>query len=182
MANSHILRSKTAHLFLSIFILTVAIYTQSCFLAKSSFNFMHFDLVSIVVVYICIEYFLLISVVLILYAALLLQVSSAAPAGFFVMYFLIVLVFSNLLSRFFVMSSFLGQIFIFSILFSIKYFLFYFSIPNRGISALLNLVLNSWQGYIITIFLALPIFKILFFIDSYFDFIPSLDKKRINEF
>ncbi|KAB8033141.1 hypothetical protein [Fluviispira multicolorata] len=181
MANVNLLRSKTAHFIFSLLILIVFIYFQSCLLAQLSSPWFYIDVVSIVVIYMCIEHFLFLSIIKILFAALLMQISSAAPSGFYIMYFLLVLVFSNLLSRIFVITSFLGQIFIFLSLFILKYLLFYFTISPRGFSTFLSLISASWQGFFVTIIVSLPIFRLLIYIDSFFEYIPSHEKKKINE-
>ncbi|BBH53582.1 hypothetical protein [Fluviispira sanaruensis] len=181
MAKINILRSKTSHFAFSLLILIFCIYFQSCLLAKMSSSWFYIDIVSIVVIYMCIEHFLFLSIIKILFAALLMQISSAAPNGFYIMYFLLVLVFSNLLSRIFVISSFLGQTFIFMSLFFLKYLLFYFTIVPRGFTTALYLIASSWQGFFVTILIALPVFRLLIYIDSFFEYLPSYEKKKLNE-
>lgn len=179
VANSKFLRSKTSHFIITLLILVFLVYLQSCLLAKISSFWFHIDIVSIAVIYVSIEHFLSLALVKILFTALLLQVSSAAPSGFYVMYFLLIIVFSNILSKILLFSSFFGQFFIFLILFILKYFLFYFTIVPRNLTSFLALFSISWQGFILTVLLSLPLFKIFIFIDSFFEFIPSHDKKKV---
>lgn len=166
---------------LTLFILIFFVYLQSCLFAKLSSLWFHIDIVSIAVVYICIEHFLPFAILKIMFAAILMQISSAAPSGFYIMYFLLILVFSNLLSKILIFSSILGQVFIFLILFFLKYILFYFSIYPRDISIFYSLFSISWQGFLTTILLVLPMFRIFIFVDSFFEFIPSHDKRKVSE-
>lgn len=178
MGNIKFLRSKTSHFIITLFILVFLVYLQSCLLAKFPSFWLHIDIVSIAVIYVSIEHFLPLALVKILFTALLLQVSSAAPSGFYIMYFLMIIVFSNVLSKILLFSSFFGQFFIFLILFILKYFLFYFTISPRDLTSFFALFSISWQGFLLTILLSLPLFRVFVFIDSFFEFIPSHDKKK----
>ena len=179
VANFKFLRSKTSHFIITLFILVFLVYLQSCLLAKFPSFWFHIDIVSIAVIYVSIEHFLPLALLKILFTALLLQVSSAAPSGFYIMYFLMIVVFSNVLSKILLFSSFFGQFFIFLILFTLKYFLFYFAIVPRDLTSFIALFSISWQGFIITVLISLPMFRIFVFIDSFFEFIPSHDKKKV---
>ncbi|APJ04149.1 hypothetical protein AXG55_09625 [Silvanigrella aquatica] len=179
MANLKFIRSKTSHFIMSLFILIFFVYLQSSLFAKAPSLWLHIDILSIAIVYTSIQHFLPLALIKIIFIAMLLQVSSAVPSGFFVMYFLLILVLSNILSKIFIFNSIFGQFFIFLILFTMKYFLFYFTISHRDLNSFFSLFFISWKGFLITILISLPIFRILMFIDSFFEFIPSHDKKKL---
>lgn len=179
VANPNFLRSKTSHFISSLLLLIFLVYLQSSLLAKFPSFWFHIDVVSIAIVYISVQHFLPLALIKILFTAVLLQVCSAAPSGFYVMYFLLIIVFSNILSKVFLFNSFFGQFFIFLSIIILKYFLFYFSIVPRDLNSLFGIISISWQGFIVTILLSLPFFRLFIFIDSFFEFIPSHDKKKV---
>ena len=179
MAKASYLRSKTSHFFLSLFLLVFFVYLQSCLLAKTSSLWFHVDLVTIAVIYISIQHFLPLALIKILFVAILLQTNSSVPGGFYIMYFLLIIVLSNILSKLFLFKSYFGQFFIFLSLFFLKFFLFYLTIQNRDFLTLAGLFSISWKGFIISLLISLPLFKFLNFIDSFFEFIPSHDKKKL---
>lgn len=179
MAKTNILKSKTSHFIFSLFILIFFVYLQSSLLAKFPSFWLHIDIVTIAVVYVSVQHFLPLAVIKILFTALLLQVSSATPSGFYIMYFLMIIVFSNILSKVFLFSSFFGQFFIFLSIFILKYFLFYFTIVPRDLNSLFGIISISWRGFLLTVLIALPFFRLFIFIDSFFEFIPSHDKKKV---
>lgn len=179
MAKPNLLTTKTSHFIVSLFTLVFLVYLQACLLAKSSSLWLHIDLVTIAVIYVSIQHFLPLALIKILFTALLLQANSAVPNGFYIMYFLLIIVFSKILSKLFIFSSYFGQFFIFLILLSLKLLLFYFTIQNRDFLTVSGIFLISWKGFIISLIISLPLFKILSIIDSYFEYIPSHDKKKI---
>ena len=179
MANPRFYRNKTSHFIVTLLTLVFLVYFQSIILAKIPSFWLHIDIVTIAIVYISIEHFLPLALIKILFTALLLQVGSAAPFGFYIMYFLQVIIFANLLSKIFLFSSLFGQFFIFLIVYVLKYFLFYFTVSPRDLETFIALFTISWKGFILTVLLALPIFRGLFFIDSFFEFLPAHDKKKV---
>lgn len=182
MVNTKFFRSKTFHYILSLCILIFLVYLQSTLLAKIPSVWFHIDVVSIAIVYVSIEHYLPFAFTKVLFTALLMQANSAAPSGFYVMYFLLILVLANFLSRILIFRSVFGQFSIFLNLYILKYFLFYFSIFPRDIYFFVTLLLSSWQGFLLTILLSLPLFKVFIFIDSFFEVFSAHDKKKLIDF
>lgn len=179
MARTNYLRSKTSHFFFSLLFLVFLVYLQACVLAKSSSLWLHIDLVSVAVIFVSIQHFLPLALIKILFIAILLQVNSSIPSGFYIMYFLLIIVCSHILSKIFLFNSYFGQFFIFLSLFFLKFFLLYFTIQNRDFLTLAGLFSISWKGFISSLIISLPLFKFLNFLDSFFEFIPSHDKKKL---
>jgi hypothetical protein len=182
VGNTGFLRSKSSHFLISLFVMTFFVYLQSCLFANVKSRWFHIDLITIAVIYLSIEHFMPFALFKIIYTGLLLQVHSAVPSGFYVMYFLLVFVFSNLLSKIFLFHSLFGQFFIFLIIFFFKYFLLYLSITPRDFLSLMSLVSISWKGFIITAIITLPLLKLFSYVDSFFEFTYSNEKKKAMSF
>ncbi len=169
MVNKNFLKNKTTHFFSTLVLLTFLVYFQSSFLAKISFRWMHIDFVTISIVYVCVEHFLPFAFIKIIFVALLLQTLSSVAPGFYVMYFLLILLFSRIISKFLLFSTVFGNFLIFIILFFLKYFLLYFTIQQRDFYYFLSIILISWKGFLSTSVVSLFVFKMLSSFDSFFE-------------
>ncbi|MBX9703007.1 MAG: hypothetical protein K2X39_02520, partial [Silvanigrellaceae bacterium] len=126
----------------------------------------------------CLEHYLFFAFIKIICTALLMQIYSAAPSGFYLMYYLFVLVGANLLSKFLLISKTRGQFFIFLTLMLLKFLLIYLIFIVKGEEIVFWSYLSIiWKGALMTLLLFIPVFKFHSVIDSYFQYLPAFDKK-----
>ncbi|MES2615699.1 MAG: hypothetical protein V4591_09820 [Bdellovibrionota bacterium] len=161
--------------------LTLMIYVcgniQSTFFAQIGTPWLHIDLISIIIAYLCLEHHILFATVQGILAGAFMQMNSSSPHIFFILYFMLVVVLSNTLSKLFVVNSLISKIIIFSFLYFIKYILFYFSINNRleiGVSRIFS---DYWKEYAATCIAAFLFYKLLLLYDALF-VLPGSIKKR----
>ena len=152
-------------------------FLQAMLFSRLSNPWLHLDLVSVVIVYFSVEHFLFGAFLRVLYAALFMQTLSLAPPGFYLMYFLIALVLSSLISRIFVLHNVLSQLFIFSLIFLLKFVLLYFVVQKS--TPLLSPVAFFWSilpTLVGTTLVSVPVFSLLAFVDSRFEYVAFRDR------
>jgi hypothetical protein len=175
------LKRFTAQTHFLIMLLFVNLFgsLQAVFFSRAENPWLHLDLVSVLIVYFSVEHFLLGAFVRVLYAAMFMHSLSLAPAGFYLMYFLLALVLSSLVSRVIVLHNILSQLFIFSIIFLLKFVLLFFvlqkSFPTLAIGAF---VLKAIPEILGTTMVSVPVFSLLAYIDSQFEYVAFRDQRK----
>jgi hypothetical protein len=169
---------RQSHFLVMFLIVIAAVTLQAYVFARSSNPWLHLDLVSIIVVYMSIEHFLLGALVRVLFAGLLMQTLSLAPAGFFPMYCLLALVVSNIVSRYVVLHNLGSQFLTFSGIFLMKFVLLYFVFYKMGMQP----TLKEWAfmhmpQFLVTALLSVPLFSLLARLDSSFEFAATRDRR-----
>ena len=170
-------KSKLFYFLSLVFIIYFCNSIQGVFLAQMSSSWFHIDLVSIIIVYLCIEHHVLLAATLAVVAGNLMQATVTSPHVFFVLYFLFLFVLSNIISNFFVLSSLISKSIIFTVLYLSKYILFYFSLTNRYEIGLSPLFSVYWKEFIATAVCSFFVFQLLYYFDSLF-MLPGTIKKR----
>lgn len=177
VVKNDILKSQLFY-FIALFILiSTCMSIQSTFLTQIGYSWFHIDLVSIIIVYLCLEHHIIFAALQAIIAGCLLQVSSSSPHVFFILYFMLVVVFANLISGFFVINSLISKIFIFSSLYLIKYILFYFSLNNRYDIGFSTLIFAYWKEFFSTIIISFFFYQVLMKLDSFFIIAGTLKKR-----
>lgn len=167
------------HFFGTLIVCVFALYFQMYVFSRFSNPWLNIDLVSIVVAYMAIEHFLLGSLLRVGFLATLMQMSTAAPDGFYIMYFLLVLVGANFISRHLVLHNLFSQFLSFAGLFALKFVLLYFVVhANTPDITLLNYLFLVSPGFLVTTLLSVPLFSALSEFDRLFEFASPRDRKQ----
>ncbi len=165
----------------STVLIVFVVYFQAYVLAAFQTPWLHVDLISIVIVFTAIEHFLGSALLRILFAAVLMQTFSWVPSNFYLMYFLIALVFANLVSRLVVLYSVFVQFLTFAGIFLIKFVLLYlvFHFSNQ--------VEDPWlfferavPSFVVTTICAVPVFWFLTTFDSMFEVHRAQDRSTVD--
>lgn len=171
--------SQNAHFVISLLTALFLVCFQEQVLARLRIPWLHIDLVSIYVVYFSIEHFLVSSVIKIVVIAILMQAFSAAPMGFYFMYFMFALVISGFLSRRLVLYNRLSQLMTFSGIFILKYCMLFFVFKTREDTGFLaDYFVEIFPTICSTIVATVPLFYLFSKIDEKFALIPISHRKR----
>lgn len=175
--NSFSIQSRRFHFLATFLLMMFIVCFQSMVLAKSTSPWLHIDLVTIFVVYVSIEHYLLSALVKVMSAAMLMHSFSAAPMGFYVMYFLLALVFSGFLSRRLVLYNRLSQFLSFAGIFVLKFFLMYFALIRQTQDhSFGSYFVLAYPTLLVTIVLAVPLFRAFSTFDELFEFYSLRDR------
>ena len=176
-AKNEFFKSQLFYFLSLVLLIYICTTIQAAFLAQISYSWFHIDLVSIIIVYLCLEHHVLLAAIIAIIAGTLMQTCASSPHVFFVLYFMLVVVLANIISGFFVINSLVSKVIIFSVLYLIKYILFYFSLNNRYDIGVLTLVSVYWKEFIATSIAAIFVYQLLLHFDSLF-LRPGTIKKR----
>lgn len=161
---------RQIHYVVSILLILGAVYFQSYVLGMSQWSVFHVDLVTIIVVYIAVEHPMVDAIVRLLIAALAMSTLSAAPGGFFVMYYMQVLVLASFIARRVVLWGRVSQVALFGALLILKYLLFaVFVVSQGGLLRIGSFVLSALPSLVSTGLVALPVFRVLAALDVFFE-------------
>jgi hypothetical protein len=154
---------------------------QAMYFAGSANPWLHLDLVSILVVYFGVEHFLFGALIRTLVGALFMQSITAAPVGFYVMYFLLALVLSNAISRFFVLHNIFSQLGIFFVIFLMKFVLLYFVMQKQGgTMEFQQFFMMNFPELAGTTLVSVPLFSFLAYVDANFEYVAFRDRRKEN--
>lgn len=170
-------QSKNFHFIASFLLMMFLVCFQSMFLAELNNSWLRVDLVTVFIVYVAIEHYLLSALIKIVSAAILMQTFSSAPSGFYLMYFLLALVLSGFISRRLVLYNRLSQFIAFAGIFLLKYVLLYFALLRQIQGQFLeDFISVSYPSLIVTILVAVPLFWLFSVFDEFFEFYSLKDR------
>jgi hypothetical protein len=163
-----------------MFLLALAIvYFQAYVLGRARSPWLHIDLVTIFVVYISIEHLLLGALFRIFCVLTLMHVFSGAPDGFYLMYFLLALVISNLVAKVIALHKLSSQGLVFVGLFLMKFVLIYGSLSkNQRAPELTQFIFSVAPSFIVTTVASLFVFSLLSQVDGFFDASARRDRRH----
>ena len=167
------------HFFASLFLCGMCVYFQAFVFSRFENVWLNFDLITIIVFYTAVEHHLFGAFLRISFLAVLLHSISAVPDGFYLMYYLIVLVAASLISRMLVIHNLLSQFISFAALFALKFILLYFVMRSsvRTLSFIDWFLLVS-PGFLSTTLVSLPVFAALSEFDRLFEFGAVRNRKQ----
>jgi hypothetical protein len=111
--------------------------------------------------------------------ASLMHMFSGAPDGFYLMFYLIALVISNTLARFFALHKLSSQFLIFAGIFCLKFILVYGSLSKaQRVSDLTSFLLRVSPSLIVTTLVSVPLFSLFSMIDGLFDASSRRDHRQ----
>ena len=173
------MRAWQVHAVVMAVLAFVAVYFQAYILSRSSSGWLHVDLVTIYVVYVSIEHLLFGAIVRIFFVAALMHMFSGAPDGFYLMYYLLALVISNLVAKVIALHKLSSQILVFSAIFLLKFVLIYGSLNKvHRVPELMTFVLKIAPSLIVTTVASVPLFGILSRLDGLFDATARRDHRQ----
>lgn len=173
------LRAWQVHATLMLLLSMFIVYLQSYVLARSQSPWLHIDLATVFVVYVSIEHLLFGALFRILIVSSLMHMFSGAPDGFYLMFFLMAIVISNILSRFFALHKLRTQILIFAGIFCLKFILIYASLNKiQRVPEVDQFVLKVLPSFIVTTVLSVPLFSLFSMIDGFFDASSRRDHRQ----
>jgi len=156
------------------FLKTIALYTlvyaQSYVLARLPSQWFHIDLVTIFVLFVCIEKNLFSSLTVGLIAGIILHSLSSAPTGIFIVYFLSCSILSNVFSKIFLFNGLFFKSIVFCLLYLLKYVVLYFSLNNKHTFDFFLLLLLSWKSIVATLSFGFIAFPVLYKFDNLFQY------------
>lgn len=163
-----------------MFVLAIAlVYFQSYVLARSGSVWLQIDLATIYVVYVSIEHLLLGALVRVLCIAALMHMFSGAPDGFYVMYYLLALVVSNLVARIIALHKLSSQILVFLVVFILKFVLVYVSLSkSMRVPVVSRFLLDIAPSLILTTLVSVPVFSFMARLDGLFDASARRDHRQ----
>lgn len=170
-------KSKLSYFIILILFIYICTFVQSFFFAQMSSQWFHIDLVSIIIFFLSLEHHAIFAAVFAIFAGILLQINVLSPPVFFIIYFMFVVLFSNIITSFFVINSLFSKTIIFGFLYLIKYILFYFSLNNHFEIGVSKVTAVYWKEYLATAVSAFFVYKLLFALESFF-MLPNAIKKR----
>jgi hypothetical protein len=170
-------KSKIFYFFSLAFLIYLCTSIQALFFAQLSTPWFHVDLVSITVAYICVEQTIWIATFAAVIAGFLFQTNATSPHLFFVLYFLLLVVISNIVAHFFVLTGRFSKTILFVLLFLVKYIFFFFSLSNRYEIGIFPLISVYWKEYLATVLVSFFAYQVLYYFDSLF-MLPGTLKKR----
>lgn len=164
------MRTWQVHAVVMFFLAFAVVYFQSYVLARARSPWLQLDLATIFVVYVSIEHLLLGALLRIFCVASLMHMFSGAPDGFYLMYFLMVLVLSNLSAKLMALHKLSSQVLVFLIIFILKFVLTY-GVLNKLQRApdVLQYIFKIGPSLVMTTIFAVPLFGLLARLDSLFD-------------
>lgn len=173
------MRAWQVHAAVMAILAIVVVYFQAYVLSRTVSPWLKVDLVTIFVVYVAIEHLLLGALVRIFFIAALMHMFSGAPDGFFLMYYLLALVISNLVAKVIALHKLSSQIIVFSGVFILKFVLIYGSLSKaHRAPELLTFVLKIAPSLIVTTLVSVPLFGILSRLDGLFDASARRDHRQ----
>lgn len=170
LSENTVMSKKQIHFILTFLIILCTVFLQSYVIARIDSPWLRPDLITILVIYFAIEHSLYSALFKIFVGAYFFETMSAAPQGFFFMYFLIALVVSNAVSRYIVLHKMQNQVLLFAAVFLLKYVLFYFVFSADGQSPLMfDFIEFLLPGLIISSIVAVPVFLLMSQFDEKFE-------------
>lgn len=168
---------RTFH-FLGVMLFLFALFfVQLRILSGASSLWAQVDLVTVFVAYVSIEHFLGGAVIKAMAAALLLECFSAAPAGFYVMYYLVVLVCGNILARRLALHNVLSQLAAFVAILALKLVLLYVLFWVQGRPLPLAALARFLPSLLSTVLCAMPLLGVFSRFDALFEFLPVKERR-----
>ncbi len=161
MVKNDIFKSQLSYFISILVIIYVCLYGQSLFLSRLSSAWFHIDFVSIVMVYMCLEHGILLVTALAFIVGFLLQTFSSSLDMFFVLYFVLIVLMSNIISSFFVINSTFSRGLVFVFLFVFKYILFFFVLTNKTQIGFMPLIETYWKEFFSTCVMSIICYKLL---------------------
>lgn len=173
------MRAWQVHAAVMLILAIVVVYFQAYVLSRIQSPWLKIDLVTIFVVYVAIEHLLLGALIRISCIAALMHMFSGAPDGFFLMYYLLALVISNLVAKIIALHKLSSQILVFAGIFVLKFVLIYMSL-NKAHRApeLLTFALKIAPSLIVTTLVSVPLFGVLSQLDGLFDASSRRDHRQ----
>jgi hypothetical protein len=123
---------RHVHYVVMIFLILALAFAQSYLLGRLPWSVFYFDLVTIFVVYMAVEHPFFDAFVRSIVAALVVSSLSAAPSGFYTMYYIQIILLSAFISKRVVLWSPLSQFALLGAMLSHKYVLFAILIVSQG--------------------------------------------------
>lgn len=163
------LNKKILHFSTTLMLGALFVFFQAVWQKVFSSHWLHIDFVTIVIIFFSIEHFLFSTVIKVIILGLLMQSLSAAPFGFFVMYYLFIVLFANIFSKYIVLSKTFSQFMTFSMLILMKYFFVDLIFIKKGLFIdQKRFFLDYAPQFIITLLFTIPLLKVLSRIDNLF--------------
>lgn len=175
-------RVRLTRFFSTLIFIYVSIYIQSYVFAQFSTDWLHIDLVTILLIFICMERNIFSSLFFSLIAGILMHVFSSAPPGVFIIYYLFCSILSNIISTVFLLNSMFFKFFVFCFLYLFKYFVLYLSLGNKNSIDFLLFLLFSWKSICITMGLGLILFQIFHHFENKLSRITFHKKTRLGKY
>lgn len=173
------LRAWQTHAVLMLLVAFFIVYFQAYVLARTGIAWLQVDLASVFVVYVSIEHQLFGALIRIVAVAALMHMFSGAPDGFYVMYYLLAIVISNLMAKFFALHKLSSQALIFFGIFILKFVLIYGSLGGaKGALSFWRFASEVSPSLIVTTLLAVPLFAVFSSIDHLFDASSRRDHRQ----
>jgi hypothetical protein len=172
---------RQVHYLFMLFLIVAFAFLQAYVLGKTSWSVFHIDFLTIFIVYMAVEHQLFDALVRTVAAALLLATMSAAPSGFYIMYYVQVLVIAALVSKRVALWGKLSQFALFMILLSLKYLLFVVMVLAHGGQFLAwSFATSVLPSLFSTSILALPCFRLFSFLDMFFEVQRGRDESGLS--
>lgn len=175
-------RKRLTRFFYTLIFLYLSVYIQSYIFARFSTDWLHIDLVTILLIFICMERNIFSSLFFGLIAGILMHVFSSAPPGIFIIYYLFCSILSNIISIVFLLNSMFFKFFIFCFLYLFKYFVLYLSLGNKNSIDFLLFLIFSWKSICITITIGLILFQVLHHFENKLGRITYNKKTRLGKY
>lgn len=173
------LRAWQVHATVMILVAMVLVYFQSYILGRMHSPWLHLDLATVFVVYVSIEHLLFGALLRIFIVAALMHMFSGAPDGFFLMFYLLALVISNILARFFALHKLSSQFLIFAGIFCLKFVLIYGSLSKaQRAPEVWQFIWRVAPGFMMTTLASVPLFAFFAQLDGLFDASARRDHRQ----
>ena len=175
--NHHFFKSQFTYFLSLLSIVFLCFNLQGHFLSQLKNPWFHVDFLSIVIVYVALERSLLLAVSIGAVAGFLLQTSATSSHFFFLFYFILLILLADVFFHYFVIQSQISKCFLFSLLFSLKFILFYFSLKHHRDIPFSLFFGTFWQEYTTTCLVSFCFYPLLFKLDFLFS-PPDTIKRR----
>lgn len=173
------MRAWQVHATFMVILAIAVVYFQAYVLARARSPWLHVDLATIFVVYVSIEHLLFGAILRIFCVAALMHMFSGAPDGFYLMYYLLALVISNLFSRVIALHKLSSQILVFLTIFVLKFALIYGSLAKvQRAPEVMQFIWRILPGLVVTTLLSVPLFSLLARLDGLFDASARRDHRQ----
>lgn len=159
------LKFQSLHFIFFTILICISVYFQSIFLARINTAWLHIDLVSIIVIYICVKHSFFMSLAQSLVAALLMQANSLITNNFYVIYFLTAIIIAQAFSKLLFLHKTQNQVLPFVSIFIFKYTLLFYTLNLKVSFAEVTFIVFIWKEFISTCVAASLIFYFLKKID-----------------
>lgn len=156
---------RSLHFIIFMALIFFSVYFQAIFLAKATTMWFHIDLVSIIVIYICVKHSFFFSIGQSLLAALLMQANSLITNNFYVIYFLSAIIIAQAFSKLLFLHKTQNQALPFVSIFIFKYILLFYTLNLKVSFAEVTFMAFIWKEFISTCIAAIFVFYLLRKID-----------------